>query len=160
MYIYIYICMYMYVCVCVYIYIYLYVCVCVCVCVNQIATLATWAELKSLCTYHTRMMNMGQYKVPPLPQCIGCWGIILAYKGVCNISLICTLHHILSMWLDQGGWGRNGMWHVWEQEVPTRFRWRNLKERECLEDLGMDGKMILKWILKKETWRVWTVLFG
>jgi len=43
------------------------------------------------------------------------------------------------------------MWHVWEQEVPTRFRWRNLKERECLEDLGMDGKMILKWILKKET---------
>jgi hypothetical protein len=35
------------------------------------------------------------------------------------------------------------------REVDTRFWWRNLRERGHLEDPGVDGRIILKWILKK-----------
>jgi hypothetical protein len=38
--------------------------------------------------------------------------------------------------------GRRGM--------HKSFLWRNLKEREQLEYLGVDGKLVLKWILKQE----------
>jgi hypothetical protein len=36
------------------------------------------------------------------------------------------------------------------REVPTGFRWENLRIRDHLEDLGIDGRIILKLILK--TW--------
>jgi hypothetical protein len=35
------------------------------------------------------------------------------------------------------------------QEECTGFCWRDLRERDYLEDLGIDGRIILKWILKK-----------
>jgi hypothetical protein len=40
-----------------------------------------------------------------------------------------------------GAWGKG--------EVQTGFWWGNLTERDHLEDLGVDRKMILKWIFKK-----------
>jgi hypothetical protein len=36
-----------------------------------------------------------------------------------------------------------------EREVHTGFWWRNLRKRGHLEDPGVDGRIILKWILKK-----------
>jgi len=33
-------------------------------------------------------------------------------------------------------------------EVHTGFRWRNLRERDNVEDLGFDERIILKWILQ------------
>ena len=42
------------------------------------------------------------------------------------------------------------MWHVLERgEMRTRLWWGNLRVRENFEDLGTDGKIILKWIFKK-----------
>jgi hypothetical protein len=35
-----------------------------------------------------------------------------------------------------------------ERKVHTGFWWGNLKEIGHLEDLGIDGKTILKWILQ------------
>ena len=34
-------------------------------------------------------------------------------------------------------------------EVYTWFWWEDIKERNHLEDLGLDVKLILKWVFKK-----------
>ena len=42
------------------------------------------------------------------------------------------------------------MWHVWGTgEVRTGLWWGDLMERDKLEYLGLDGRIILNWILKK-----------
>ena len=44
-----------------------------------------------------------------------------------------------------------GMWHIWETgDVHTAFRSGDMGERDHLEDLGVNGRMILKWIFN--TW--------
>jgi hypothetical protein len=42
------------------------------------------------------------------------------------------------------------------EEVHTGFGWRNLRERDHLEDAGVDGRIILRWILRKWDGGVWT----
>jgi len=42
------------------------------------------------------------------------------------------------------------MWHIWGRRLMhAGFWWGNLKEIYCFEDLGVAGRMILKWALKK-----------
>ena len=42
------------------------------------------------------------------------------------------------------------MWHVWKTEETDAGFWsEHLKERDPLEDLCVDGKIILKCIIKK-----------
>ena len=42
------------------------------------------------------------------------------------------------------------MKHVWEKgEVHKRFWWGNLRERDHFEELGVDGRIKLKFIFKK-----------
>ena len=41
-------------------------------------------------------------------------------------------------------------------EAYTGFWWRNLRERDHLEDPGVDGRIILSWILRKWDVGVWT----
>ena len=37
------------------------------------------------------------------------------------------------------------MWHVWETgEVHVGFRWGDLRERDHLDDIDVDGKIILQ----------------
>jgi hypothetical protein len=43
-------------------------------------------------------------------------------------------------------------------EVHTGFWWGNLRERYHLEDPGIDGRIIFKWIFKKWDVGVWTGL--
>jgi hypothetical protein len=51
------------------------------------------------------------------------------------------------------------MWHIWGTgEVHTGFWWGDMRVRDTLEDLGIDGRIILQWIFKKLTWESWTGL--
>jgi hypothetical protein len=41
------------------------------------------------------------------------------------------------------------MRRVWKRgEVCAGFLWENVRERDDLEDVGVDGRIILKWIMK------------
>jgi len=44
-------------------------------------------------------------------------------------------------------------------EVYTGFKWGNRTERDHLEDPGIDGRIILRWILRKCFRRAWTGFF-
>jgi hypothetical protein len=47
--------------------------------------------------------------------------------------------------------------HVWGRgEVHTEFRWGNVRERDHLEDAGVDGRIILRWIFRKCDVGAWT----
>jgi len=49
------------------------------------------------------------------------------------------------------------MWQVWETgEVYTGFMWRNLREGDKLEDPGVDGRIILRWIFRNCDMGVWS----
>jgi len=49
--------------------------------------------------------------------------------------------------------------HTWRRkEMHIRFLYENTKERDCLENPGTDGRIICKWILKKQNGREWTRL--
>jgi len=42
------------------------------------------------------------------------------------------------------------MWHAWEKlEMHTKFSSEKLKRRDHSEELGVDGRIILGWILSK-----------
>jgi hypothetical protein len=62
---------------------------------------------------------------------------------------MCTLPQILLGWPNQKECGGHGIWHEWKIEVHRGFWWGDLRKRGYLEDLGVDGRIILKWIFKK-----------
>jgi len=43
-------------------------------------------------------------------------------------------------------------------EVHTGFQWGNLRERDHLEEPGVDGRIILRWICRKWDVGAWTGL--
>jgi len=43
-----------------------------------------------------------------------------------------------------------------ERRAYTRFWWGNLGERDHLDDPGVDGRIILRWIFRKWDVGVWT----
>jgi hypothetical protein len=48
------------------------------------------------------------------------------------------------------------MWHAWERiEKCTRFWWESPKERDHLDDPGVDGKLGSEWILWRLAWGGW-----
>jgi hypothetical protein len=60
--------------------------------------------------------------------------------------MICTLHQILFKLRRDG----LGMWHIWEDRRGAyRIWWKNPRGKKYLENLGVDGGIILKWGFKK-----------
>jgi len=55
-------------------------------------------------------------------------------------------------------WQNEEEWEGWEfstyggGEFHAEFWWGNLRERNHLEDLDAEGRMILNWIFKKRDW--------
>jgi hypothetical protein len=42
------------------------------------------------------------------------------------------------------------MWHLWgTRKVHSGFWWEELREGDKWEDLGLDARIILKWLSKK-----------
>jgi hypothetical protein len=42
------------------------------------------------------------------------------------------------------------------EDAYTGFWWGNLRARDHLGDSGIDGRIVLRWILRKWDMRVWT----
>jgi len=51
------------------------------------------------------------------------------------------------------------MWNVWGRgEAHTGSWWENVRERDHLEDPGVEGRVILRWLFRKWDVGVWTGL--
>jgi len=60
----------------------------------------------------------------------------------CSPSIVGTINWKRMRWAGNvAGMGRG--------EVHTGFWWENLKERDHLEDLGVDRKITLRWTFRK-----------
>jgi hypothetical protein len=47
------------------------------------------------------------------------------------------------------------MWHVCGiREMHTEFWWGNVKENDMLEDVGVNGRLVLEWTIKKTDGRM------
>jgi hypothetical protein len=47
------------------------------------------------------------------------------------------------------------MWHVWGEEQYKTVFWENLEGRDHLGNLGINGNIILDWIMKKNSGKGW-----
>jgi len=98
---------------------------------------------------------------------IGCWGKYLQtkrdevtgeWRNIRNVEfrdLFCSASIIRVIKVE---WGGRGIEHIWGTvKVYTGFWWRNLRERDHLEDAGIDGKidLILRWIFRKWDGEAW-----
>jgi hypothetical protein len=63
--------------------------------------------------------------------------------------MLCTPQQILAGWSNQEEWDGRGMWHAWGTgEVRIECWWQSLAERLHLDNLGVDGRIILEWIVQ------------
>jgi len=75
--------------------------------------------------------------------------LVSPYQLLCSVT--CTIHYIL-LWLSyQEGWHEMDMYHVWKRREIHEYAKclsENLYRREHSEELDIDGRIILEWILE------------
>ena len=86
---------------------------------------------------------------------IGCWGRCMSIRGRkwqeagwrrWRPLFVCLTKYYLCDKFKENEMGRAcGTWR--RREMHTGCWWGKLKERDHLEDLGIDGSLVLKWIL-------------
>jgi hypothetical protein len=76
-----------------------------------------------------------------------CWRRQTGENYTMRSFMICIAHWILLGWSSEGGCDGLGMWHAWGRRGMCTGFWRgNMKERHHLEDVGIDDRIILKWM--------------
>ena len=72
---------------------------------------------------------------------------VLCWYHSCTLSclMIFSLHQIVFVWSNEKEWDWQSMWHVWKCRGLG-----NMKERKHPENLGLDEKIIVKWLLNKQ----------
>jgi len=72
------------------------------------------------------------------------------WRKLCNeeLSDLNFSPSIVWMQIEKNEFGQS-MWHIWGRESCSVFSWRNLRERDHLENPCLDGRIILRWILRK-----------
>jgi hypothetical protein len=80
----------------------------------------------------------------------GTQGLLSVLLGVYRHVTACPFDRVVSNVRGNAvlyGWG---VWHLWDRgEVCAAIRSEYLKSKSLLKNVDIDGKVILKWILKK-----------
>jgi hypothetical protein len=58
--------------------------------------------------------------------------------------------------MEKNEMGRECSTYGGEERCIQGFWWGNLRKRDHLEDLGVDGRIVLRWIFRKWDLGVWT----
>jgi len=76
--------------------------------------------------------------------------VTVDFRDCMRSFVVYSPHQMLLRWPDHENWDGRSVWQVrGTGEVHTGFWWGSLRERDNFEDRGIDGRIILKWILKK-----------
>jgi hypothetical protein len=105
---------------------------------------------------HTRKVRKNKDKNPCLlgsksKEVIGNWNKLHSQD-------LHDLHSLpkINRMFKYDGWDWRGKWHVWgEGRGVYRVLLGNMREREHLEDLGVDGSVMVKWAFKNSDGRAW-----
>jgi hypothetical protein len=77
------------------------------------------------------------------------------YKACSSVNLngelndLCSSPNIIRVIKSRRMGGAGHVAHMGEREVHTGLWWGHLRDRDHLGDPGIDGRIILKWTLKK-----------
>ena len=67
----------------------------------------------------------------------------------CSLNIVRVIKWRRMRWAGHVAYVGGEMWH-------TEFWWENLREKDHLQDPGLDGKIILRWIFRKWDVVLWT----
>ena len=75
------------------------------------------------------------------------WKTLLQHRSLATSRERSSVHSRIRYWMEILSFKLRPIFPWWKESLSyTRFRWRNLKERDHLGDPGVDRRVILRWI--------------